>query len=205
MFDRSDTLSTSAWSIVWQTGKRFRQLCTAREHFSSNKQISIYLVFVVLWYENMSADININMSADINISDKFSSYEELLVFKGNYEKYNLVEFHYSTYFSSLISMSFHYSTYFSSVFSISFHYSTYFSSIFSISFHYSTDSSSISFHYYVSPHFGGETYCFCPVRLSVTQFVSTTPLKLLNRISWNLIGSKDTTCSCAYYQQILIP
>ena len=21
---------------------------------------------------------------------------------------------------------------------------------------------------YVSPHFGGETYCFCPVRLSVT-------------------------------------
>jgi hypothetical protein len=36
---------------------------------------------------------------------------------------------------------------------------------------------------YVSPHFGGETYCFCPVRLSVTQFVSATPLKLLNRIS----------------------
>jgi hypothetical protein len=35
---------------------------------------------------------------------------------------------------------------------------------------------------YVSPHFGGETYCFCPVRLSV----SATPLKLLNRISWNL-------------------
>ena len=28
---------------------------------------------------------------------------------------------------------------------------------------------------YVSPHFGGETYCFCPVRLSVTQFVSATP------------------------------
>jgi hypothetical protein len=36
---------------------------------------------------------------------------------------------------------------------------------------------------YVSPHFGGETYCFCPVRLSVTQFVSATHLKLLNRIS----------------------
>ena len=58
---------------------------------------------------------------------------------------------------------------------------------------------------YVSPHFCGETYCFCPVRLSVTQFVSTTPLKLLNRISWNLVDSKDTICSCAYYQEILIP
>ena len=33
--------------------------------------------------------------------------------------------------------------------------------------------------YYVSPHFGGEAYCFCPVRLSVTQFVSATSLKLL--------------------------
>ena len=55
---------------------------------------------------------------------------------------------------------------------------------------------------YVSPaHFGGETYCFCPVRLFVTQFVSTTPLKLLNRISWNFVDSKDTIYkSCAYYQ-----
>ena len=33
--------------------------------------------------------------------------------------------------------------------------------------------------YYVSPHFDGEAYCFCPVRLSVTQFVSATSLKLL--------------------------
>ena len=33
------------------------------------------------------------------------------------------------------------------------------------------------------PHFCGETYCFCPVRLSVTQFFSATPLKLLNKIS----------------------
>ena len=31
------------------------------------------------------------MSADININDKFSSYEELLVFKGNYEKYNFIQ------------------------------------------------------------------------------------------------------------------
>ena len=41
--------------------------------------------------------------------------------------------------------------------------------------------------------FCGETYCFCPVRL-----------KLLNRISWNLVGSKYTICSCAYYQEMLI-
>jgi hypothetical protein len=32
-----------------------------------------------------------------------------------------------------------------------------------------------------------------------SQFVSATPLKLQNRISWNLVGSKDTICSCAYY------
>ena len=56
----------------------------------------------------------------------------------------------------------------------------------------------------MSPTTCGETYCFCPVRLSVTQFVSATPLKLLNRISWNLVGSKDTICSCAYYQEISI-
>jgi hypothetical protein len=31
------------------------------------------------------------MSADININDTFSSYEELLVFKGNYEKYNFIQ------------------------------------------------------------------------------------------------------------------
>jgi hypothetical protein len=37
-----------------------------------------------------------------------------------------------------------------------------------------------------------------------SQFVSATPLKLQNRISWNLVGSKDTICSCAYYQEILI-
>ena len=42
------------------------------------------------------------------------------------------------------------------------------------------------------------------VRLSITQFVSATPLKLLNRISWNLVDSKDTICSCAYNQEILI-
>ena len=44
----------------------------------------------------------------------------------------------------------------------------------------------------------------CPFELLLKQLVSTTPLKLLNRISWNLVGSKDTICSCAYYQEILI-
>ena len=43
----------------------------------------------------------------------------------------------------------------------------------------------------------------CP-SVSPSQFVSATPLKLLNRISWNLVGSKDTICSSAYYQEILI-
>ena len=38
----------------------------------------------------------------------------------------------------------------------------------------------------------------------LSQFVSATPLKLLSRISWNLLDSKDIICSCAYYQEILI-
>jgi hypothetical protein len=85
-------------------------------------------------------------------------------------------------------------------------YLTYFLKLKSVKeMYFITKSSNL---HYVSPHFCGETYCFCPVHLSVcpsvTQFVSTTPLKLQNRISWNLVGSKDTICSCAYYQEILI-
>jgi hypothetical protein len=60
---------------------------------------------------------------------------------------------------------------------------------------------------YVSPPlwWGDILFLSCPsVCLSVTQFVSATPLKLWNGISWNLVGSKDTICSCAYYQEILI-
>jgi hypothetical protein len=51
----------------------------------------------------------------------------------------------------------------------------------------------------------------CPFELKIfrnillKQLVSTTPLKLLSRISWNLVGSKDTIYSCAYYQEMLIP
>ena len=51
---------------------------------------------------------------------------------------------------------------------------------------------------------------YAPLKLEISrnillkQLVSATPLKLLNRISWNLVGSKDTICSCAYYQEILI-
>ena len=36
------------------------------------------------------------------------------------------------------------------------------------------------------------------------QFVSATPLKPLNRISWNLVVVKDIPCRCAYLQEILI-
>ena len=39
----------------------------------------------------------------------------------------------------------------------------------------------------------------------LTQFVSATPLKLLNRISWNFVVMKDIMCWCAYPQEILIP
>ena len=46
---------------------------------------------------------------------------------------------------------------------------------------------------------GDKLFLSCP-----SQFVGTTPLKLMNRISWNLVDSKDTICSCAYYQEILI-
>ena len=58
-----------------------------------------------------------------------------------------------------------------------------------------------------SPEFCGS---YAPLNLEISQnlllkqLVSATPPKLLNRISWNLVGSKDTICSCAYYQKILI-
>jgi hypothetical protein len=58
-----------------------------------------------------------------------------------------------------------------------------------------TDGQTTGQKQYVSPQKWGET---------LKQLVSTTPLKLQNRISWNLVGSKDTICSCAYYQEILI-
>jgi hypothetical protein len=61
--------------------------------------------------------------------------------------------------------------------------------------------SEVNFGKFLSPPtFVGRHIVFV---LSVTQFVSATPLKLLNRISWNLVDSKDTICSCAYYQEIL--
>ena len=45
-------------------------------------------------------------------------------------------------------------------------------------------------------------YIHCIYKISL--FMSPPTLKLRNRISWNLLGSKDTICSCAYYQKILI-
>ena len=63
-----------------------------------------------------------------------------------------------------------------------------------VRFYYSSN------EYYVSPPGGDILFLSCP-----SQFVSATPLKLLNRISWNLVGSKDTICSCAYYQKIWSP
>ena len=46
--------------------------------------------------------------------------------------------------------------------------------------------------------------------LSVSQsispvfLVSATPLKPLNRVSWNFVAIKDIMCRCAYPQEILI-
>jgi hypothetical protein len=63
----------------------------------------------------------------------------------------------------------------------------------------------------MSPHKSeGRHNTLCPFELRdfpnllLKQLVSATPLKLPNRISWNLVDSKDTICSCAYYQEILI-
>ena len=52
--------------------------------------------------------------------------------------------------------------------------------------------------------------CFLHVPISVSQsvspvfLVSATPLKPLNRISWNCVDMKDIMCNCAYAQNILI-
>jgi hypothetical protein len=56
-----------------------------------------------------------------------------------------------------------------------------------------------------------KAWSYAPLNLEISrnsllkQLVSATPLKPLNRISLNLVGSKDTICSCAYYQEMLIP
>ena len=42
-------------------------------------------------------------------------------------------------------------------------------------------------------------------KILLKQLVSTTPLKPLNRISWNFVDMKDIMCRCAYPQEILIP
>ena len=41
--------------------------------------------------------------------------------------------------------------------------------------------------------------------VSPVFLVSTTPLKPLNRISWNFVVMKDIMCRCAYPQEILNP
>jgi hypothetical protein len=61
---------------------------------------------------------------------------------------------------------------------------------------------------YWSPKFCGS---YAPLNLKISrnillkQLVSTTPLKLLNRISWNLVGSNDTICGCAYTRKFWSP
>jgi hypothetical protein len=61
MFDRSDTLSTSARPIVWQTGKRFRQLCIPELGFSSrdfgSKYHNLYSTVFCTIYPRASGDL----------------------------------------------------------------------------------------------------------------------------------------------------
>ena len=48
--------------------------------------------------------------------------------------------------------------------------------------------------------------CFWPVRQSVSPvfLLRATPLKPLNRISWNFVVMMDLMCRCAYPKEILI-
>ena len=41
-------------------------------------------------------------------------------------------------------------------------------------------------------------------KILLKQFISATPLKPLNRISWNFVVMKDLMCRSAYVQEILI-
>ena len=67
---------------------------------------------------------------------------------------------------------------------------------------------------FIIPHAtscGGYNVFDPSVSQSVSQSVSpvflfsATPLKPLNRISWNFVDMKDIMCRCAYPQEILIP
>jgi hypothetical protein len=70
---------------------------------------------------------------------------------------------------------------------------------------------STKFHEILFSSFRGVALTSCsPLNLKffrnilLKQLVRATPLKLLNRISWNLVGSKEVICGCAYYQEIMI-
>ena len=66
-------------------------------------------------------------------------------------------------------------------------------------------SSNLSDCSYVKIHIPHATKCFWPVRESVGNvFVSDSPLKLLNGISWNMVVFKDMTWRYAYRQEIFI-
>jgi hypothetical protein len=62
------------------------------------------------------------------------------------------------------------------------------------------------FRKFWSPEFCGS---YAPLNLKISrnillkQLVGASPLKPLNRISWHLVGSKDTIWDCAYYQEIM--
>ena len=41
-------------------------------------------------------------------------------------------------------------------------------------------------------------------KILLKQLVSTTPLKPLNRITWNFVVMKDIMCRCAFLQEMLV-
>ena len=50
----------------------------------------------------------------------------------------------------------------------------------------------------------GMMFLSCPSVRQTCLLFSATPLKPLNRISWNFVVMKDIMCRCAYPQEILI-
>ena len=60
------------------------------------------------------------------------------------------------------------------------------------------------FHFFlgVTPFLNLEIWPKCKILLK--QLVSTTPLKLVNRIAWNFVVMKDIMCRYAFIQEMLI-
>ena len=61
------------------------------------------------------------------------------------------------------------------------------------------------FHFFSRSYTLFELRNLAKMKDTTVFLVSATPLKPLNRISWNFVVIKDIMCRCAYPQWILIP